>query len=131
MHYLGSSIKEGLDKAKRQSPDLIIVGYLEPRGTSFELHNKLREGRTTRDIPLLVVDVRPEEHLRKGWRRDEGMKMNAEEYMSRPFEPAELKETVNRILHRVGVTTMELAEVLEQMEMTLARIDQIEKQLVK
>ena len=39
-----STEKEGLDKAREENPDLILLGYLEPRGVSFQLHKKLRDG---------------------------------------------------------------------------------------
>ena len=125
-----SDPNEGLEKAKKDSPNLILLGYLEPRGTSFELHNKLREGQLTRNIPLVVVDVPPQQHSRKGWRREEGMQMDADDYLSRPLEPAELKEAVDRIVRRVRTKPMDLKEVLEQMEIILNRIDKIEQLLV-
>jgi len=125
-----SSLKTALDRATAEEPDVIIIGYLEPRGTSFELHRKLREKQPTQDIPLVVVDVRPEEHSRKGWKREEGMLMEADDYISRPIEPADLKETVETILRKDSSRPMELAEVAEQMEVILKRINKIEEMLV-
>jgi DNA-binding response OmpR family regulator len=109
-----------------KSPDLIILGYLQPRGTSFELHRQLRREPVTKDIPLLIVDVRPEEHLQKGWRRNEGMQMDADDYVSQPIAPAELRKTIGKILQRVSQEPMEMSEVLAQMEDALNRIDRIE-----
>lgn len=77
-----SNEKDGLEKARKDIPDAIVLGYIEPRGTSFELHRKLRRGWITKNIPLLVVDVSPEEHARKGWTKDEGMQMDADGYVS-------------------------------------------------
>ena len=128
---LASSLKEGLEKANKEALDLVIVGYLEPRGTSYKFHKELRKGGMTKHIPMLVVDVRPEEHSRKGWRRDEGMRMDAEDYVSRPIEPADLREAVEGILRRVEEEPMELEVVLDQMEKILKRIDGIEERLVK
>ena len=110
---------------------MVMVGYLEPRGDAFELHKELRETLVTKNIPLLVVDVSPEEHTRKGWRRDEGMQMDAEDYISRPVEPAELLELVGKILKkRAAPKPMELRDVVEQMEGLLKRVDKIEKTLL-
>ena len=126
-----STRKEGLDKAKRETPNMIILGYLEPRGDAFELHKELRETLVTKNIPLLVVDVSPEEHTRKGWRRDEGMQMDAEDYISRPVEPAELAKLVGEILEkRAAPTPMELREAIQQMERLLKRVDKVEKMLL-
>jgi len=126
---LATSAKEGLDKATKECPEVIILGYLEPRGTSFELHKELRENPVTKNIPIIVVDVRPEEHSRKGWKRQEGLHMYADDYMSRPVEPAELMTTIDGVLRRASAETMGLKEASEQMERTLTRIDKIEKLL--
>jgi len=125
------SFEECLERARMENPSLIILGYLEPRGTSFKLHKELRDGFTTKTIPLLVVDVRPEEHSRKGWRMEEGLRMEADDYTSYPIEPAELREIVGEILRRSYSKPIELKEVLEQVEGVLKRINKIEKLLVK
>ena len=121
---------EGLDKAERESPDAIILGYLKPRGTSFKVHTELRSRPSTRDIPLLIVDVRPEEHSRKGWRMFEGLKMNAEDYISRPVELAELTSSIEGIIRRTSVEPMGLREASEQLEKALERINKIEELLI-
>lgn len=124
-----STFKDGMEQARNGAFDMAIVGYVEPRGASFKFHEELRKDEATRHIPMLVVDVRPEEHSRKGWNRHEGMHMEAEDYLSRPVNPAELRGAVHRILQRTGSRPMELGAVLEQMEHILHRIDGIEQRL--
>ena len=109
---------------------MVILGYLEPRGDAFKLHKELRETLVTKNIPLLVVDVNPQEHARKGWSREQGMQMKAEDYISRPVEPAELAELVGGILEITAPKPMELRDALEQMEMVLKRVDKIEEMLL-
>ena len=46
--------KEALDKAERESPDVIILGYLKPRGTSYRVHTELRSRPSTQGIPCLL-----------------------------------------------------------------------------
>jgi len=121
--------KEGLEKAKDDQVAAIILGYLQPRGASFKLHNQLRKEPDTKSIPLLIVDVRPEEHSRKGWKRHEGLNMNAEDYMAKPVDPAELVKTVEWIIRRTSVEPMGLKEASLQMEEALKRIDKIESLL--
>jgi len=127
-----SDRKSGLEKARREAPALVIVGALEPRGDAFELHRELRDSPGTQGIPMLVVDVRREEHSRKGWRRDEGMQMDAEDYVSRPIEPAELVKLVERILERAARRRpIDLSEVLEHIEEISERLEKIEVSLMK
>jgi DNA-binding response OmpR family regulator len=128
---VASTRVEALGKTGRKSPDMVILGYLEPRGDAFRLHKELRENPETNRIPILVVDVRPEEHLRKGWRREEGMQMDAKDYVSRPIKPAELKELVGEILERTAPKPVELEGVWQQVEGVLKQMDKIEKMLVK
>ena len=127
-----SNRKSGLEKVRRESVNMVIVGALEPRGDAFRLHKELRESPKTSSIPMLVVDVRPEAHSRKGWRRDEGMQIEAEDYVSRPIEPAELVASVGRILERTAQRKpIDSRQVLDRMEEVLQRIEKLEASLMK
>ena len=107
------SAAEAVEQAERLEPSLIILGYLEPRGTAFQLHRELR-GTANLRPPLLVVDVRAEEHSRRGWRKIEGLQMDAEGYLSRPVEYAELRAEVRRILESRSVAQIRWREFLER-----------------
>jgi len=100
---IASEREEGIRKAVGESPDLIIVGYLEPQGEAFQLHRCLKENPETRDIPQVVIDVVPQERLSKGWQISEGLKMEAEDYLCQPITPAEFAEIVNGILSETRV----------------------------
>ncbi len=80
------SENEGLSKARTERPDAIVLGYLEPRGSSFRLHNRLREGWITSHIPLLVVDIQFPDQPEKRWTPQEAMQMDAEDYLSITLE---------------------------------------------
>ena len=124
--------KGGLEIAKDETLDLIIVGALEPRGDAFRLNKELGDSPRTQNIPMLVVDVRPEEHSQKGWKWREGMQMDAEDYVSRPIEPAELVGLVKKILDRVNWQgPIDSIEVLKQMEEALKRVEKLEMSLAK
>jgi DNA-binding NarL/FixJ family response regulator len=85
---------------KTTSPDLLILGTLSPRGESFSLHQWLRENPMTKDLPIVVIDAPPEKQLIKGWRRDEAMLMDAEDYLAKPIEPSALAARTQTILDR-------------------------------
>jgi len=127
---IASSRSEGLEKARQEAPDMIIIGFTEPRGESFRLHQELKKNHRTSHTPLLIVDVCPSEHFRKGWREKEGRQMHAEDYISRPVKPAELAELVAEILQKAAPKPVEMDDILEQMEKVLKRIEKIEKLLV-
>ena len=71
----------GLSKARGERPETLILGYLDPRGSSFRLHKKLREGWITKHIPQLIVDAHFPGQPEKAWTSEEAMQMDAEEYL--------------------------------------------------
>ena len=100
---LVSGSAEGINKAMNENFDLIILGYLEPRGKAFILHKQLKENRKTQDIPQVIVDAAPEERTSKGWLKSQGMKMIAEDYLCQPITPEELVQSVEQVLMKEGV----------------------------
>ncbi len=125
-----SSPEEALAKAVKRVPDAIVLGYLEPRGVSRQVGSALAENPATARIPVLVVDVRPEEYSRKGWRWSDGFSHNIKGYVWRPINAVELKKTVEGVIQRSKAGTMNLTEVAEQTEEMLKRIDQLKKLLM-
>ena len=128
---VASGRSEGLEKVEREVPNMVIVGFMEPRGDAFKFHKELKESPKTGIIPLLVIDVCPEEHSRRGWRKEEGAQMHAEDYISRPIEPTELAELVGDILETATPKSPEIDHIIEHVEKVLKRMEKIEKLLVK
>jgi PleD family two-component response regulator len=108
-----------LRKAKETQPDLIILGCFEPRGQSFAIHKKLREDASTASLPILVIDVPPRDHLRKGWKRTEGLQMQVEGYLSRPLDARTLRREVKRVMESRSAGVLNWAQILEQTEQKL------------
>jgi methylenetetrahydrofolate reductase (NADPH) len=77
-----TTAQEGLDIARKELPEIIALGYLEPRGATFELQRKIREGWITKNIPLLIVDINPKDPAKRALSMEEGMQMEADEYIS-------------------------------------------------
>jgi DNA-binding NarL/FixJ family response regulator len=81
-------------------PDIVVLGTLAPAGQAFAMHQWLKQHPRYKDIPLLVIDARYEERSVKGWRRFEGMQLEAEDYVTKPVEPAELVPRVQCLLEQ-------------------------------
>ena len=126
-----STREAGLDKVRRETPALIILGTLAPRGDAFELHRKLKDTPRSNSIPLLVVDARHEEHAQRGWKIDEGLRMDAEDYIARPIEPSALLGRIEKVLERAARKVIEPAEVLGRVEVVLQRVEKIEEILTR
>ena len=86
--------------ARHEKPDLIILGTIMPRGDAFRLHQWLKQNPNFREVPLIVVDAPPEKQLIKGWRMDEGLKLEAEQYLIKPVESASIVAWAEKFLDK-------------------------------
>jgi len=86
--------------AHHEKPDLIILGTIMPRGDAFLLHQWLKQSPNLREVPLIVIDAPPEKRLIKGWRMDEGLKLEAEQYLIKPVELASVVAWAEKFLDK-------------------------------
>ena len=88
------------EMVRHEKPELIILGTIVPRGDAFRLHQWLKQNPTFRDLPLLVIDAPPEKRLIKGWLMDEGLQLQAEDYISKPIGSTSLVARIEKLLER-------------------------------
>jgi two-component system response regulator VicR len=88
--------RAGLDLVKRNSPDLILLDLMMPDIDGWDVYQQLRSNEETRDIPVIVITAKSQMidrvlglHIAK-----------VDDYISKPFKPVELIESVTRILNR-------------------------------
>jgi DNA-binding NarL/FixJ family response regulator len=83
--------------AHHEKPDLVILGTI---------------------MPLIVVDAPPEKRLIKGWRMDEGLKLEAEQYVIKPVESASLvawaEKFLDKTLRRIKVLVVDDHSVVRE-----------------
>jgi len=95
------------DRVREQPPNLVILGTLMPRGDAYQFHQWLKNIPWLRDVPVLVINARYEEELLKGWRREEGMQVDAVAFLAKPVAPETLLTIIEKVLdkgaHRVRV----------------------------
>jgi len=92
-----------LSKAQTQEmmaaePHIVVLGTMAPAGQAFAVHQWLKQHPRYKDIPLMVIDARYEERPIRGWRRFEGMQLEAEDYVTKPIEPATLVPRIQSLL---------------------------------
>lgn len=79
-------------------PDLIVSDVIMPGMTGFELHEAVRELAPLRSVPFVyLTSMSDRDHIRRG------MAQGADDYLTKPFTPAELREAVRARLERAGV----------------------------
>ncbi len=84
---------EALRVAAEQSPDLIIMDVMMPRLDGFETCRRLKENVHTMDIPVVLLTARNSREDRA-----RGDEVKADGFMTKPFSPQRLLDTVQQYL---------------------------------
>jgi CheY-like chemotaxis protein len=85
--------REGLDKARSESPDLILLDMVMPEMGGMEVLKALKEDGRLKDIPVLIVTA----SAQKG-DAERAMRMGATGYLIKPFPVPALYEKVDELL---------------------------------
>ena len=97
---IASTRAQAQEMAWAEKPDMVIVGTLMPRGDAFLLHHWLKRTSPFSDLPIIVIDAMPERQLVNGWSKDEGMRLEADDYLAKPIEPVSLVPRVEKLLDK-------------------------------
>ena len=84
---------EALAAATSEPPDLVVCDVMMPRMNGLELVSALDADDRTRQIPVVLLSARAQVDD-----VTEGLGVGADDYVTKPFEPLELVERVNRLL---------------------------------
>ncbi len=97
---------EALAQADALHPDLILLDIMMPRMDGFQTCLKLRQGETTRRIPIIFLTSRNQPETESF-----GLELGADDFVGKPFNREVLKARVNK---RLGGTVQDaLGEVTE------------------
>ncbi|MBX0330900.1 response regulator transcription factor [Oscillochloris sp. ZM17-4] len=83
---------EGLAMARQRQPDLVILDLMLPGMDGMEVTARLREDS---DVYILMLTARSDEADRVA-----GLRVGADDYLTKPFSPRELSARVAAILRR-------------------------------
>ena len=85
---------EGLDAVRREKPDLVLLDLMMPDMDGWEVYQQIKADPALRDIPVVVVTAKAQSidkvlclHIAK-----------VDDYITKPFGPQELLESVAKIL---------------------------------
>jgi len=79
----------------RALPDLILLDWMLPGTSGVEFARRLRADSRTRDIPIIMLTARTEEHDKVL-----GLESGADDYITKPFSPRELMARIRAVLRR-------------------------------
>jgi len=93
---------EGMEKVKKERPDLIILDILMPRESGIKMYHELKHNPSLKDIPIVMLSgVSKRTFLRSQAALTEFGDETVPEpqaYLEKPVEPEDLAETIKKIL---------------------------------
>ena len=81
------------ESIKSNLPDLVLLDIMMPVMNGYQVLKKMKEDDDIKNIPVIMLTA-------KGQERDvvTGIEMGAEDYIVKPFRPAELTARIKKIL---------------------------------
>lgn len=90
----------GLDRALRESPDLVILDVMMPRLSGLDVCRQLKSKRPS--VPIIMLTARGQEVDKVV-----GLELGADDYVTKPFSIRELLARVKAVLRRARGGTVE------------------------
>ncbi|MCW3129800.1 MAG: response regulator [Methanophagales archaeon] len=88
---------EALEKVMSEIPDLLLLDLMLPKLNGFEVCQRLKKDDATNSIPIIMLTA-------KGETSDKikGIEIGADDYVTKPFDLAELKARIKAVLRRTA-----------------------------
>lgn len=89
--------EEALQKVAQERPDLIVCDVMMPRKDGFQVLTELKADPATADIPVIMLTAKAQDaDVFRGW------SSGVDCYLTKPFQPQELINFVQRVLDSSG-----------------------------
>jgi len=107
---------EALKAATEERPDVIILDLMLPGMSGYDVLAELRARPETRDIGVILLTARKQEAD-----RIRGLTLGADDYLTKPFSPAELTLRVGAVLRRLAAPAVSAGSLLTAGDITIDR----------
>lgn len=87
--------EEGLDKARSEKPDLIILDIMLPKMDGFDVCRKLKVDKQYKNIPIIMLTAKFQPNDIKF-----GKDVGADAYMTKPFDSPALIAKIGELLKK-------------------------------
>ncbi|RPI83048.1 MAG: response regulator [Chloroflexi bacterium] len=88
--------REGLDLIRKEKPDLVLLDLMMPVMDGWDVYQQMKADTSTQHIPVIIITAKAQNidkvlglHIAK-----------VDDYISKPFSPQELVDSVEKILAR-------------------------------
>jgi len=89
---------QGLEIVKREKPDLVLLDLMMPDIDGWEVYRQMKADEDSAQIPVIVVTAKAQ-----SIDKVLGLQVaKVDDYITKPFGPKELLESIHRILNRLN-----------------------------
>lgn len=91
-----SSVMDGdaaLQAVRRQRPRMVVLDIMLPKRTGLEVLKQMRAEEATRDVPVLILTARGQQHD-----REIAEELRADGFVTKPYSNGEVIAEVRRLL---------------------------------
>jgi DNA-binding response OmpR family regulator len=96
--YMASNGSEGVDMLAKTSPDLVLLDIKMPDKDGFQTLEEIKRSPGFANIPVLFISALNRSNLKV-----KGLELGAEDYITRPFDKAELLARIRAALRRTNL----------------------------
>jgi two-component system phosphate regulon response regulator PhoB len=107
---------DALKAAREERPDVVVLDLMLPGLSGYEVLAELRKRDETRDVGVILLTARREEPD-----RIKGLSLGADDYLVKPFSPAELTLRVQAVLRRLAAPAVSAGSTLVAGPITIDR----------
>ncbi len=93
--YIESNGDKAYEKIIRKPPDILLLDLTLPGLSGIEICKYLRETPSLKDLPIIMITARSQE-----FDKIYGLKIGADDYITKPFSVKELSARINALLRR-------------------------------
>jgi two-component system alkaline phosphatase synthesis response regulator PhoP len=91
---------EGLAKARKEKPDLIILDIIMPVKDGFSAAEQLKKDPALKKIPVIMLTSFSEKGGETSLSVSQGLALDADDYVDKPVAPQELLRRVESLLKK-------------------------------
>jgi two-component system phosphate regulon response regulator PhoB len=89
--------EEALTRIAERKPDVILLDWMLPLVSGIEVCRQIRRAPEMRNLPIIMLTARGEESDRV-----RGLNCGADDYVTKPFSPAELVARIRTVMRRTN-----------------------------
>lgn len=106
--------EDGLERARRLLPDLVLLDLMLPHTDGLEVCRALKAGESTASIPVVMLTAKGEE-------TDvvTGLEVGADDYIAKPFSPKVLIARIRAVLRRRAGEEPPSGNIIRAAEVTI------------